>query len=299
MPYIEGAVPQKSSNNPEVVDVFHSSNVYANFVPIALWRDPQGPEAAVLSAITSPNFERDQEIQSADGNDDEAAVTKKQEELLQAGVITQSEISAGANAAAKASASDTTPSAAAGSISTGTSITISSNVDDTLLYDSPLTGIKYYVKTVTKQPGVIYPYDVATVAPQNGFTVAEVIKNLQLLVINCFDPIKKQFPDAFMTCSFRADKGYAVSPHKSGSACDIQFSKASKADYYTRALWVRDNVRFDQFLLEYKTTGTKKPWLHLGINSKGTWRQQVCTFMNDKNCKGPGVQGLFDLSNVE
>ena len=297
MPYVQGA---RVHGVTHIADVYNSSNVYANFVPIALHNDPQGPEAAVFAAITSPTFQRDQSIQSIDGNDNEVAVAQEQQKLVAAGVITQAEVNRGNNAGSNPAASDTTASAPTAEVNTGTGITVVGSVDDTVLYTSPLTGTTYYVKTVTKQPGVIYPYDVATIAPKNGFTVEQVLKNLQLLIINCYDPIKKQFPDAFMTCSFRADLGYAVSPHKSGSACDIQFSKASKADYYTRAQWIRDNIKFDQFLLEYKTTGTKKPWLHLGINSNpSSWRQQVCTFMNDKNCKGPGVTGLYDLSNVE
>lgn len=292
MPYIPGT--------GRIQDVYHSPNVFANGVEIALWNDPQGTEAFISAEINSPNFKFNDMIQSIDGGvDDPVAVERVQQQMVRDGVISQADLDRGKNVGANPAASDTAPSAPPGSINSGTNITISGSVDDTLLYDSPLTGIKYFVKTVTKQTGVIYPYDVATVAAENGFTVEEVIKNLQLLVINCYDPIKNQFPDALMTCSFRADKGYAVSPHKSGSACDIQFSKASKADYYVRAQWVRDNVKFDQFLLEYKTTGTKKPWFHLGINSKSAWRQQVFTFMNDKNCKGPGVQGLFDLSNVE
>jgi hypothetical protein len=100
-----------------------------------------------------------------------------------------------------------------------------------------------------------------------------------------------------MTCSFRADIGNSRSQHKTGQACDIQYSSATKADYYTRALWIRDNIKFDQFLLEYKTTGTRNPWHHLSFNSAGN-RNQVLTFMNDKNCKAPGVTGLYDLSDA-
>ena len=49
-------------------------------------------------------------------------------------------------------------------------------------------------------------------------------------------------------------------------------------------------------ILEYKTTGTGNPWIHISFNKAGN-RAQVFTFMNDKNCKGPGVVGLYDLSN--
>ena len=169
------------------------------------------------------------------------------------------------------------------------------------MYVSPAkptgTGITYYVKTVTKSPGVVYPYDVASVAPQNGTTVDAVVQNLANLVKNCFDPIKIKYPDAFMTCSFRAaGHGAAKSQHMYGMACDIQYAQASKSDYYTRAQWIRDNIPYDQFILEYKTVGSGRPWHHISFNA-GSNRQMVLTFMNDRNCKGPGVTGLYDLSN--
>jgi hypothetical protein len=152
---------------------------------------------------------------------------------------------------------------------------------------------------VTKQPGVVFPYDVATVAPANGLTVQQACDSLRLLVINVIDPIKNQFPDMFLTNTLRnKGNGAPKSQHPKAQACDIQYSKASKADYFTRAQWIRDNIIFDQFLLEYKTTGTKKPWHHLSFVGESN-RAQVCTFMNDRNAKGPGVTGLYDLSGVE
>ena len=170
-------------------------------------------------------------------------------------------------------------------------------MDDTLLYTSP-SGALYYVKTVTKQPGVVFPYDVATLAVPNGTTVQDVCDNLGLLVKNCFDPIKIQYPKAFMTCSFRNGKPGGTSQHPKGMACDIQFNGTSKAEYFNIAKWIRDTsgIAYDQLLLEYKTTGTGNPWIHISFNKAGN-RGQVFTFMNDKNCKGPGVVGLYDLSN--
>jgi hypothetical protein len=40
MPYVQGGTSQGNSGRPEVVDVFHSGNVFANNVPIALWQAP-------------------------------------------------------------------------------------------------------------------------------------------------------------------------------------------------------------------------------------------------------------------
>jgi len=290
MPYIPGT--------GRLSDVYHSGNVFANGVQIALWLPPENSDAFVLGLINSPKFSQENAINQIDGEEDEAVVTTNQQRLIKQGAVTQYEIDQGNGAGANPAATDTAApgNGSVAEVTTG-AVSVGSVVDDTLLYDSPLTGKKYYVKTVTKQPGVVFPYDVATVAPQNGLTVQQVCDNLRFLIINCFDPIKNKYSDAFMTCSFRADIGNSRSQHKTGQACDIQYSSATKADYYTRAVWIRDNIKFDQFLLEYKTTGTRNPWHHLSFNSAGN-RNQVLTFMNDKNCKAPGVTGLYDLSNV-
>lgn len=299
MPYVKAGAPQSKTGAPGVLDVFHSENVYANHVPIALWLDPQGPEASVYKALINPEYKIDaviqQEIEGETEN--EAIAMAVQRQFVAKGVIKQEDIDAGNKPADPNAPSDPTGGTAKEGNKTGTA-KVESNVDDTILYKSNLTGITYTVKSVTKSPGVIFGYDVATIAPKNGLTVQEVCDNLRFLIINCFDPIKKEFPDAFLTCTFRsAGKGSPSSLHPKGMACDIQYAKASKADYYKRALWIKDNTSFDQFILEYKTTGTRLPWHHLSFNKNGN-RGQVLTFMNDRNYKGPGVQGLYDLSGL-
>ena len=303
MPYIVGGGAQADSGLAAVADVYHSPNVFANFIPLALWDNPAGTgvAAAINVSINSPSFLQDLTVTEAIEGEagDPAAVEAQQAVLIAAGVITTASIVAGTVAASNPAQTDVSaaPAGATQGVSTGT-VAVGGVVDDTLLCVGPLTGTSYYVKTVTKQPGVVFPYDVATVAPMNGYTVQEVCDNLRLLIINCFDPIKHQYPDAFMTCSFRkAGVGSPTSQHPKGMACDIQYAKANKADYYTRAQWVRDNAKYDQFILEYKTTGTGLPWHHISFDKAGN-RGQVLTFMNDKNAKGPGVTGLFDLGNA-
>lgn len=298
MPYVPGP---KIHGVVHVADVYHSSNVYANFVNVALWNDPQGPEAAVLNAINAPNyvFETISQETTEGEASDQSAVNAAQRKLVEQGLLSQSELNAGDAAGNNPAASNTTP----GVVNTSTTTdpaAIGTDVDATVLYSGALgdSTVTITIKTVTKVPGVVFPYDVATVAPQNGVTVQEVCDNLKALITNVWVPLKTQFPDAFITCTFRkGGVGSPTSQHPRGMAMDIQYSKASKADYYTRALWVKDNLPYDQFLLEYKTTGTGKPWHHISFNRSGN-RAQVFTFMNDKNCKGPGVQGLFDLSNT-
>ncbi len=52
MPYIQAGSPQKKTNNPGIVDVYHSGNVYINNVPVALWVAP-GSSAAFAGVDVS------------------------------------------------------------------------------------------------------------------------------------------------------------------------------------------------------------------------------------------------------
>jgi len=302
MPYVAGGGPQLAGGSPEVLDVFHSPNVFANNVQIALWQDPveSAIAAAIAFEINHPDFAKTVAVVEAIEGDSESpdVVASQQKVLIDNGTLDKESVVNGDIAGkSPAKADEAPPPAEVTQGETGGAVTVAGTVDETVLYVSPLTGKTYKVKDVTKQPGVVFPYDVATLAVENGTTVQAVCDNLRLLIINCFDPIKNQFPDAFMTCSFRKKGvGSPTSQHPLGMACDIQYAKASKADYYIRAQWVKDNTKYDQFLLEYKTTGTGLPWHHISFNKAGN-RGQVCTFMNDKNCKGPGVTGLYDLSN--
>lgn len=49
MPYVQAGSPQKWANLPGVKDVFHSGNVFANNVAIALWQDPVNSTSAVFA----------------------------------------------------------------------------------------------------------------------------------------------------------------------------------------------------------------------------------------------------------
>ena len=298
MPYIPGGV---AHGVVHVADVYSSPNVYANFVNIALWQDPQGSQAAVMAAINSPSYPAEAQVIELDGETDEAVIDQMQAALVASGVITQADLTKGAIASTTPANADTTPKVAEDCTDPGAA-SVGGEIDATVLWDGPFDSVlttKITVASVTKVPGVVFPYDVATIAVQNGMTVQAVCDNLKALVVNVWVPLKKHFPDAFMTCSFRkAGVGSTTSQHPKGMACDIQYKGISKSEYYVRAQWVRDNIKFDQFLLEYKTTGTGLPWHHLSYNKAGSNRGQVFTFMNDKNCKGPGVVGLFDLANA-
>lgn len=270
MPYVIGPTAHGVKH---VDDVFHSENVYANFVPIALWQDPQGPEAAVLSQIMGPNFVPDSNTIMYDGEEDEALVKKRQQELVSSGVLKQSDLDAGANQGA--SASDAT--AGANVAPSVTDSTVDPN--QTAFPDSYPLSTNYTLGKMTKAPGVVFTHPVQASA---GLTIAQVVANLQLLTQNCVEAVRGYRSDMFVTNSFRPSGiGSSTSQHPRGMACDMQFSKASKSEYYAIAQWIRDNVPYDQLLLEYKTTGSGLPWIHISYNKAGN-RNQVMTFMNDR-----------------
>ena len=87
----------------------------------------------------------------------------------------------------------------------------------------------------------------------------------------------------FVTNAFRQDDG-TNSQHNKGQAADIQFKGASASEYYDIAQWIKNNVAFDQMILEYKTTGSREPWIHISYDQKGNRpvdsTTKVQTFMN-------------------
>ncbi len=147
---------------------------------------------------------------------------------------------------------------------------------------------RFTVGKLTRKPFVTFDHPL--IYGGTKITLAETVCNLKLLALNCLEPIFDKFPNAFITNTYRP--GVGQSQHHLGEAADLQFRNVSKSEYYKIAQWVKDNVVYDQFLLEYKTTGTRLPWLHISFTSKRTPRRQVLTFMNDRTY----AQGLVDLA---
>jgi hypothetical protein len=126
------------------------------------------------------------------------------------------------------------------------------------------------------------------------YTYGELAFNLQAVALNICEPVFKIYPDMFVTSGFRnynTGDDSRLSQHLKGQAVDIQFKGLSKSQYYERAKELAKALKYDQFLLEYKTDGTGMPWIHISYvdpQSKATNRSQVLTFFNHKT-KGPGL----------
>ena len=146
----------------------------------------------------------------------------------------------------------------------------------------------YTVGKLTRKPHVVF--DNSLRAPAGGLSVEEICCNLKLLAVNCIEPIRAKYSGAFVTNTWRPPGSNPKSQHPKGQAADIQFRGVAKSEYYNIALWIRDNVSYDQLLLEYKTTGSGLPWIHVSF-AKDQQRKQVLTLLNDKTYG----QGLTQL----
>ena len=150
---------------------------------------------------------------------------------------------------------------------------------------------RFTVKKVTRAPIIAFdnPLSVASVG---SLSREEIVCNLKLLCINCLEPIYDRYSNAFVTNTWRLPSGNPNSQHPKGQAADLQFRGVKKSDYYQIAQVIKDLVPFDQLLLEYKTTGTGLPWIHISFNKSGN-RKQILTLLNNSTYG----QGLIDLAD--
>lgn len=119
------------------------------------------------------------------------------------------------------------------------------------------------------------------VKAQHGLSRAQIVENLKLGCENVLEPIKALYPDMIVTSAFRHADGGNISQHELGMAFDIQFREiTTNKDYYERALAIAAILpSWDQFILEYKNTGTKLPWIHISYR-RNDRRGMAMTFFN-------------------
>jgi len=125
-----------------------------------------------------------------------------------------------------------------------------------------------------------------------GATYGEIVYNLQAVALNILEPVKKIYPNMFVTSAFR-DPGNSsnakTSQHPLGQGVDIQFKGITKKEYYDIAAKLAKVLRYDQLILEY-CNYTNNPWIHISLSVKN--RSQVLTFFNHKTHS----QGLTQLA---
>lgn len=142
-----------------------------------------------------------------------------------------------------------------------------------------------------------------SVPAQMGLQPDQIVCNLANLCVNVWEPVKARYPNAIITNSLRVGSNIGGGAHGTGQGMDIQFNVSgggsiSPGEYFAIAQWIKDNIPYDQILLEYSTLkGYLVAWIHVSIYA-GTGKQvnaasRVLTFMNNRTHS----VGLSNLAN--
>ena len=116
----------------------------------------------------------------------------------------------------------------------------------------------------------------------NNTPPSDIIEKLRYLAINGLEPIYKQFGKLTINSGYRgtalnvAVGGASTSQHCKGEAADIEVLGVNN---YDLAVWIRDNLEFDQLILEFATNLSSDPnsgWVHLSLKSANN-RHQLLT----------------------
>ena len=107
------------------------------------------------------------------------------------------------------------------------------------------------------------------------------IKNLGDLCYEVLEPVRAKFDKPVtITSGYRSPElseaigSKSTSQHCSGEAVDFEIAGISNLQV---ALWIQNNVDFDQLILEYYTGEPNSGWVHVSYQ-EGSNRKQVLTF---------------------
>lgn len=108
------------------------------------------------------------------------------------------------------------------------------------------------------------------------------------LARNVLQPVRNQFGPTTVSSGYRSNElnnaigGSDSSQHTKGEAADIEVPGLSN---YDLAVWIRDNLDYDQLILEAYTPGVPNSgWVHVSYRSDGKNRREnlTATFINRK-----------------
>ena len=168
-----------------------------------------------------------------------------------------------------------------------------------LLYteSAKVTSVKKPSKIILPDDGSIdynmyisskYKLSKLTLAPPVGQKInkgkeeaEKIINKLRVLAVNCLDPLLAEYPKLRINMGYFESRPGTSSAHSLGEAVDIQVADASKGEYFEIAIWIRENLPHDSIILQYRTTGSGMPWIHLGCKESGN-RSDMITQYNGK-----------------
>jgi hypothetical protein len=125
-----------------------------------------------------------------------------------------------------------------------------------------------------------------------------ILQKLTNLAIYVADPIRIKFGKYSPTCAYRCPplnklvKGQSNSQHCKGEAMDFE---VIGIDNYKLATWIKDNIEFDQLILEYYKEGVPESgWVHVSYVHNNNRKQILSKHTGNEHY----LPGLIPMKGV-
>ena len=133
--------------------------------------------------------------------------------------------------------------------------------------------------------------------PQNGMLEDEIMHRLVLLAENVYQPIAdyvaaSNLPRLQILDALRSENS-RISSHERGEAVDLALAGGDVTDLYNLAIWVRDNVAYDQLILCHSNVAGGQSWLHVSFSPVIRRRQVYTKTFNDEFVDGLHIYGAY------
>jgi len=137
--------------------------------------------------------------------------------------------------------------------------------------------------------------DTATKLGIDNTPEGEHLENAKALFENVDQKVRDHFGPTVLNSGYRSPKlneavrGVATSQHCLGEAADIEVPGVANA---TLAEWIRDNLEFDQVILEFYVPGEPSSgWVHVSYKKDGSNRKKCLTAarVNGKTVYSEGI----------
>lgn len=113
----------------------------------------------------------------------------------------------------------------------------------------------------------------------------EHLENAKVLFAEVVQPVRDQFGVTVINSGYRGPElnkavgGSSRSQHCHGQAADIEVTGVSNVEL---AEWIRDNLKFDQLILEFHTVGIPDSgWIHVSYKNPDDNRQRTMTALKE------------------
>lgn len=121
------------------------------------------------------------------------------------------------------------------------------------------------------------------------------VNSLQSLCREVMEPVRDEFKRPVTVTSGYRSKALckaigskATSQHAKGEAADFEISGVSN---HKIAEWIRDNLEFDQLILEfYNPKGPSSGWVHVSYKGVDVNRKECLTYNGKRYSKGLSIE---------